>query len=279
MVCTHCQKTITNSDLITCRGYCGNVFHAICVEVDYELKDQLGLHEKNVFWMCDDCANLFANGHFRNIVTHYDGNYAGITDSLNGMKKDIAFLNSTVKELSTKVDSKQPDPLTPLGPNRWQKQLNGNLKPGSAKRRRTDDTATERPSTIKGTKSTACNSVRYVPLEDDLLWVYLSAFAPSTTEDDIATLARECLSLREDEVLKVVKLVRKNADISNLRFVTFKIGIDKMHRDLALAADSWPENVNFREFSDDRTKNVTRITRIRSQGSDQPHELKPPDAN
>lgn len=215
MVCTRCQKTIADSDLITCRGYCGAAFHAICVEVDYALKDQLGLNERNVFWMCNDCANLFANGHFRSIVSHYDGNYAGIKDTLDGMQKDIAYLNSTVKELSSKVDNKQPEPTTPLELNPWKNRLN--FKPGSTKRRRTDDTAgvTARPSTIMGTKSAACSTVRPVRLDDDILWVYLSAFDPCTTEDDIATLARECLSLNEDDLLKVVKLVRKNADLSS----------------------------------------------------------------
>ena len=60
----------------------------------------------------------------------------------------------------------------------------------------------------------------------------------------------------------MVKLVPKGIDLSTLRFVSFKIGVSYELKEIALTRDTWPENVFFREFEDNRTKNFTRVVRL-----------------
>ncbi|KAL9695269.1 hypothetical protein quinque_014554 [Culex quinquefasciatus] len=83
---------------------------------------------------------------------------------------------------------------------------------------------------------------------DDMVWIWLSSFPPTVTEDDIRVMVRECLSFDDDEIIDVKMLVKKDADISKLRAVSFKVGVDLKHEETALDGDNWPAGVSFREF-------------------------------
>ncbi|XP_065082563.1 uncharacterized protein LOC135704952 [Ochlerotatus camptorhynchus] len=228
----------------------------ICAKVDLELLDQLGLYEKNVFWMCDHCAALFSNGHFRNIVSRDVNQTSVAPNAVDSMKEDIEKLNSAVIALAAKVESKIPVSSTP----RWPKNDRFDSGRGTPKRRRTSFSTDDKP--ILCGKKAPIDSVRTVDLNDDLVWVYLSAFHPTTTNDEISFLVSKCLCLETDEKPRVAKLVPRGKDPSTLNYVSFKVGVNQNKRDVALSCDSWPEGIQFREFDDSRSKKVTKITRI-----------------
>lgn len=103
--------------------------------------------------------------------------------------------------------------------------------------------------------------VKTVPTKEDLFWIYLSAFHPSTTEEEIVKLTRDCLNLAVNDGCKAIKLIPKGKNLADLNFVSFKVGVGYQFQDAALSCDSWPENVLFREFENLR-KNDRRIVRI-----------------
>lgn len=263
MACPRCQKVTSDNDYIICRGYCGASFHTFCAKVDQPALETLKQYDQNIFWMCDDCASLFSNGHFRNLASRCGVDHASPnTDAINSLKDDLEKLNQAVKSLTAKVDSQ---PKTPAGSLKF--QYNDVLKtPFSSKRRRISENSTPqvvtRPVNNRGTSKTLCESVKTVQLKDDLFWIYLSAFDPSTTDDEIVEFVRKCLNISiEQPIPKVVKLVSKVRDVSTMRFVSFKVGVAKSLSEIALCADSWPENIYFREF-ENRPKNVPPIVKI-----------------
>ncbi|KAL1377409.1 hypothetical protein pipiens_016286 [Culex pipiens pipiens] len=73
--------------------------------------------------------------------------------------------------------------------------------------------------------------------DDNMMWMWLSSFPPTVTEDDIRAMVRECISFDAEETIDVKMLVKKDADISKLRAVSFKIGIDVKHEDAAMDED------------------------------------------
>lgn len=235
---------VNDSDRISCRGYCGNSFHMICAKVDYGLREALGSYDRNLFWMCDGCADLFASDHFRKMASCCTNENTPDESSFKSLKDDIAGLKEAVGILSAKVDS-NPSASTFGGP--WNKKLGSNVVPNTPKRKRDDDQSVERPSTTRGTKA-ASEVIQTVSPPANLLWIYLSAFAPSTTDDDIVKLTRDCLNLNADVEPKVVRLVPKDKDPATLSFVTFKVGVSKDLKNEALSKETWPENVYFREF-------------------------------
>lgn len=267
MACNKCNKVISDAERIGCRGFCGAVFHVICAKVELPLLDVLGEYEKNVFWMCDNCSELFSNCHFRGIMDHHNEKFSALPEAMESMKSDISNLNLAIATLTEKVNS-QPIAASPLVP-KWPNIDRLNSANKTPKRRRGNSglpITSSNNLTTCGTRSTN-GFVKTVSLQEDLTWVYLSAFHPATKEEDIAALTRECLQLDTHSKPKVVKLVPRDKDPQSLSFVSFKVGIAKEHRDAALSCETWPEDVHFREFNDTRKK-ITKINEFISTHAD-----------
>lgn len=198
MSCKCGQKVVQDQEGIFCRGFCGELFHAICAKIDFPL-DQLRQHEKNIYWMCDNYSELFSNGHFRNIVSRYEIDGGFLPAAIKAIQDDISKLNLSVATLSARIESNHltPQPTTSKG-FKW----GDHITPTSSKRRRGNNgdllAPVPQPKQCSGTKE-ICASVRTVSLQSNLFWLHLSAFHPTTTEDDISSLVRECLTIGENQ--------------------------------------------------------------------------------
>lgn len=272
MDCKRCLKNVVERELIVCQGFCGAPFHVICANVDDPLREQLKNCGSNFFWMCDPCAELFSNGHFRAMLSNFDDKCSSFMPKVvQSMKEDIDKLHTALTALTAKVDAKSQVNTPYATPMLWPK-INHPTEPLSTPKRRRGNNGDPvyPPSTLYnnayGTK--AIQAIKTVNLDRkqdvDMVWIYLSAFHPSTTEKEVATLVTECLSLQACDQPAVIKLVPKGIDSSMLNFVSFKIGVKQQYEDKALCCDSWPQNVRFRLFEDRRTKNVPRIVQITS---------------
>lgn len=286
MNCDRCTKNVNDDERVTCRGYCGGSFHALCAHVDKPLLDQLRSNVDCVFWMCGKCANLYCNDHFRNMTNRCDANRSDtnrcdtndLRDTINDMKTDIAKLSNVVGTLVSKVDVIPSTPLLPPA-NAWNTAATSNFKANSAKRQRGNDGSIVTPNrklqNMKGTRALK-GSVQTVSLSNDqLFWVYLSAFHPSTTDEQIIALTRECVGLSNEDVIKATKLVPKNADISNMSFVSFKVGIGSQFKTTALSSETWPDDVSFREFVNYGSKNLPNVVKLTGNIINEPPSNQP----
>lgn len=257
------------SDRIICRGYCGATFHAICVHVDEPLLTELRQSTKNVFWMCDGCASIFVNAHFRQMMTSFDQRNAILPDAVQSMQAEIGKLHTALNALSEKVDAKPNTPTPFATPNPWFSVNRSNRQLVTPKRRREnngDAIGVSSESGMVGTKT--ADVIKTVQIErrpdDNLFWIYLSAFHPSTSENQICSLATECIGIPPDSKPRVVKLIPRGKDISTLNFVSFKVGVAFGFKEKALSCETWPETVRFRQFDDSRSKNVAKIVTLSS---------------
>lgn len=234
MPCTQCKKTVSDSDRIVCHGYCGAEFHMICAKVDLPLLDQLGQYDGNLFWMCNECAKLFQNSHFRRID---DENRS----TIKSMQDDITKLSETVSKLLNSA---------PPGTPSWTTQE----RPRIGAKRRLMPASKPAPSLPQSSQGRKVLSVP-VPvvsstLSVDKCWIWLGSFSPKFTESDICAMVKECLSCDEGDMIEACALVKKGVDVGGLRSVTFKVGVDKRFREAAMDANNWPAGVSFREFVD-----------------------------
>ena len=261
MACKTCTKVVSDKEGVICRGPCKSSYHILCVglDVSYEV---LEANKKNLFWMCDGCADMFSSEQSAPMSSHDNAN-EDVT--LQSLKNDISGLKEVVYALSTKLESK---PLTPSLKAPRRKALDSFPIPNTSKRIRDDGMGTKfkaKTSNMRGSK-TASELVKTVAPPEEMIWIYLSAFHPSTTESGIAKLVKECIDLGTDTEPKVVKLVPKDKDPGTLTFVTFKVGVSKKLKEVALSQDTWPENIFFREF-DNYLNNNRRVIRIASNNS------------
>lgn len=229
---------------VICRGYCGAAFHmnAPCSgNVTRAMTNYFTSHKKNLFWMCDKCAGLFENQHFRAMSLRADEN---VQSPLETLTAAITELRTEIKQLHTKP------PVQPLTPtvNRWP-----SVEPRRINKRPRDlaFAAVTSEKCRLGSKQLVddvvsvpiCNSTR-----EQKFWLYLSRIRPEVTDGAVCAMVVANLELKSNP--EVVKLVPKDKDTSALSFVSFKIGLDPSFKSKALDPNTWPAGLMFREFED-----------------------------
>lgn len=231
--CAKCIQPITGIDSVTCRGYCGSVFHMDCAGVSRALMGYFTSQRKNLYWMCDKCADLFDNSHLRAITRHADEKspLVSLTDAINGLQTEIKKISS--KPVPTMLSPKL---------NRWP-MISEPIR--AIKRPRTDSSECQTGSKQHN------QDVVSVPVSEkpaNKFWLYLSRIRPDVTNEAISAMVKSNLGMDTDP--EVVKLVAKGTDTSNMTFVSFKVGLDPAFKDNALDPSTWPEGIMFREFED-----------------------------
>lgn len=133
-----------------------------------------------------------------------------------------------------------------------------NETPTSSKRKRTDSPSRAKmnlPSPKFGTKSNV-NGLSVVPKRDPnrddkpkfekAIWV--SRLRPDVTEEQVVEFITSNTSATDKTKMNVHKLVKKDADLTLLKFVSFKIELNVDDFNLLNDPAVWPENVMVREF-------------------------------
>lgn len=109
------------------------------------------------------------------------------------------------------------------------------------------------PEPKVGTKSTA-NGLTIVPKvirEEKPVFakaLYVSGFAPDTSNEQIAQFIVTETSVKDTNKFKVHKMLKKDADISTLKFVSFKVEMDVDELEILEKVELWPRGVRVREF-------------------------------
>lgn len=237
--CGKCSEAINGIDFVICRGYCGAFFHINdCSGVTRALQSYF-TSNKNLFWMCDECAELFGNSHFRVI-----SNQADEKSPLTSLVSAITELRTEIKQLNVKPTAH----ASPAANIRWPAidQRRGTKRP-----RVHETNAPQLEACRVGSKKTQDN-VASVPISkadvEPRFWLYLSKICPDVTVEAVRAMTKANLNIENDPI--VVKLVPKGKAIESLSFVSFKIGLDPSLKNKALDPETWPEGLLFREFED-----------------------------
>lgn len=221
-----------------------------CVGVSRALLGYFPTHRKNLYWMCDKCADSFENSHLRAITSQADGN-----SPLSMLTDAITNLQSEIKKIASRpVPTIQSPKL-----NRWP-TVGDSIR--SSKRPRELDPVVRTTECLHGSKPINQDIVS-VPVTEkpsNKFWLYLSRIRPDVTNEAISEMVKA--NLETDIEPHVVKLVAKGADTSNMSFVSFKVGLDPSLKNSALDPSSWPEGILFRQFEDYSTQKFRRISHV-----------------
>lgn len=188
-----------------------------------------------------------------------DGVADGDGDASDKLSSQVQLLAGVVDKLSKTVDDLAS---TAVGVNKPKQLLTPSLrtwpKPG-AKRPRVEQYDTAALSSDRGTRTIDLSDLSIGPIVPAAtlpkFWLYLSGFQPLISSDDVQKIVGRCLDLPTP--CDVIRLVPKGKDVSNMSFVSFKIGLDPSMREHALQSSTWLDGLVFREFVD-QSKNVRR---------------------
>lgn len=76
-----------------------------------------------------------------------------------------------------------------------------------------------------------------------------SNFHPETTTEELENYIIEHTEVKDKTKFKCSKLVKKDADLTQLTFVSFKIDVSPEAYDILKQKENWPKNKTIREFS------------------------------
>lgn len=236
--CKICEAEITGIEKLACRS-CAAIFHRSCINgLSRSALETITKHQHNLFWLCDDCGSCF--DRFLQSMDVDEVEPVPTADTVK-LCEAVDKLSGIVTELSEQLKQKPTESYADVS------------RPG-AKRVREDDVNNEPPpkmKTVCGTR-TIQHQLKTVVDERELFWVYLGRLDPSHTEEEIAEMTQECLELTEPP--KVRRLVKKDADISKLSVVSFRVLLPDGLRDTALQAGTWPTGIAVREFDFDQKR-------------------------
>ena len=242
-VCAKCTAPIAGIEYVVCRGFCGSYFHmSTCSGVSRALSAYFTSNKKNLFWMCDNCADLFENSHFRTISSQADkcSPFNMLTDAIKELRSEIKQFNARPTAQLSPLMS-MPLPIEPRK---------------SVKRNREVDIMPRSNDNCRiGCKKPDANVITvpiYRDISDQKFWLYLSRIDPNVSCDAVSAMVKANLEINDDP--DIVKLVPKEKDISTLSFISFKIGLDPKLKTKALNPAVWPEGLILREFEDYRTQ-------------------------
>lgn len=250
--CLQCSEPVKTLKFIKCQGFCEKVAHLDCVSLSRANMDLIS-EQPNLFWFCNSCSGIMNSKHVRDAFGALTEALQNLSEThrsaLEGVRTELEKNREQVEVLVTKISAvPAAAPTTPAAPglsSGWPSLARKSNKRsfGAA-----GLISPDQPSLSRGTKKPSANipSVATVPPEPEKCWIFLSRIAVSATEDDILALATECIPC--DEPIEVRKLVKKDADVTAMRFISFKIGVDEKYREVALSADTWPDGIFFREF-------------------------------
>lgn len=250
--CLQCSEPVKTLKFMKCQGFCEKVAHIECVSLSRPNMDFIN-EQPNLFWFCNSCSGIMNSKPIRDAFAALTDAFRNLSEThrsaMEGVKTELAKNREQVEVLASKISAVPATapaaPATSVPPIGWSHVTRKTNKRtfGAA-----GLTSPDVPSLSCGTKKLSANiaSISTVPPEPEKCWVFLSRIAASASEDDILALATECIPC--DEPIEVRKLVKKDADLSSMRFISFKIGVDEKYREVALSAETWPDGVFFREF-------------------------------
>ncbi|XP_055523259.1 uncharacterized protein LOC129717399 [Wyeomyia smithii] len=243
--CKTCSSAVNGIDKVICRGNCRSLFHRTCIpNLQRSTSEIISTHSNNLFWLCDDCASSFNNW------LKLPDTAAPAGDSLK-LCEAIDKLNSVVTDLSCRIEKHFPGGSTAPA----QKLFVSQRKPGEQP---TPKRSRDNSAKFRATAAAVCGTrtiervIKTVADERQQFWLYLSRLDPCHTVNDIAAMAQECLGISETP--KAVLLVKKDADLTKLNFVSFRVEIPKVMKESALRASTWPTGVLVREFDFDQSR-------------------------
>lgn len=273
--CGKCVKAIRGIEFAKCGGYCDNIFHFTCCGTSRPAYETIS---SNSFWLCDDCRAIVNNRCLKELCDNIPV-IQSLKLELNEMMQRITALTGVVdaSAASTKAclsqfekqlgDCKsagipsltEKSELTPrVYHNNWPL-----INHPAPKRRREEQLVSNR-DIIVGTNTNLSTTVVTVPMAEKKFWIYLSRIHPDVSAENVNDMAKQCLQC--EEPLEVIKLVKKDEDLTSRRFVSFKVGIDPKLKTTALSPCTWPTGVFFREFIEYGTKNGRGVAPMTPMG-------------
>ncbi|KAL9694402.1 hypothetical protein quinque_013687 [Culex quinquefasciatus] len=153
----------------------------------------------SLFWRCDGCVKVMETPEYRTAFRALCEAFHNVSETqtkdIEEVKAELAETNEKIGQLMSKLPDPKVEPTWPSGKRR--RSSSSSVKPEVPK-----------ASVDRKVMKSAVPILPTTDGPDDMVWIWLSSFPPTVTEDDIRVMVRECLSFDDDEIIDV-KMLRR----------------------------------------------------------------------
>lgn len=233
------------TETATCNGFCDGVFDLSCTKMD-RAAFKAYKKDSNILWFCNTCLEMLINRSYKvdpapstPPVTTEPNEF--IAMEFQKLSVEISNNRKLIEDLATKIQY-VPVQTPKLSEPVW-RAVGTPTNP--AKRRAVEELVpATRTQPICGTKNVNNAGLKIIPPK---FWLHLSKFETAMSENDVSAFVSEYLSSND---IQCIKLVPKGRDLSTMKYVAYKVGIDLNLEQLALTPSTWPVGLFVRPFKD-----------------------------
>lgn len=246
-ICVKCANEV-KGEVIRCGAFCSAEVCLRCSGMSAAMLSAIR-GSAHCIWICTACKGLVNKARFSNSLVSVDTANMTVTDSLKTEIKD-----SILAEIRTEIRKEIREGFKTC------KAASSQVS--SSKRAREDESNDSSYASalkkaainVRGTAQQAENEADLFPTDSTfaasgspVFWLYMRGFRPNITPERVSEWVQSKLGTSD---IKVRKLVPKGRDVSELSFVSFKVGLPVDLKDVALCKDTWPSLILCREFED-----------------------------
>lgn len=194
--------------------------------------------QENVLWMCDDCLRSFRKqGTESKCEKKHEesvNNNSCIERTVGQLQSEVAKMKECFESLQASFECNQDHQSANTLPESSTPQRN------ICSGRNAEIYESDR-SLLMGSR---VENVSISPPAK--YWIYFTRIAKHVSADAIREMVCRSLQLHNDPV--VIKLLPRWGNLDNMRYISFKVGVDWSYKDKAKAESTWPAGLLFREF-------------------------------
>ena len=255
--CGKCSRAIGDAEYVYCNGFCDAVceFHTQCTGLNEKELD--ACKNANVFWMCERCRFLLDSARFRSTINSLDAVHymqqKEYNKTVDDLKETITHLNDSISSLLElkKLETINESRIDVPGPANSGSPLSFTQKETASESK--IDVPTNSGAPLSSTRienpATICSEQRSGTFK-----VFLSNIDRRVTEADISELVSSRVGTRKP--FNVKRLVPAWKQVADMEYISFKVELDILERKKALSPGCWPPGMRYREFREDRNRNV-----------------------
>lgn len=254
--CGKCKKPASSRDLLRCYGKCKIGFHPNCIDYKMDSWGKLFKECPYAKFICLDCqgdSDGFMSAELLCLKEEFC-RLAEIVDALTakidyGMQKVVHDVSEKIDQINNRTSAAAMQSAHESGGLIHQDGVDVSPKPAI---RRIYKPQSE---CIVGSCVDVDETIKAAQVKKH---IYASKFSNSTVPAALCKFLSGKLAVSETD-FDCHLLVSANKDVSQLNFVSFKIGVDPDLFDKLLQPDIWPSGVLVREFVT-RSKNLKHAT-------------------
>lgn len=246
--CGRCCLSISAlEERITCDGCCETEYHLSCTKLNvYDLRRCT--ENDNLLWLCDQCLWSFRKRSNASNNQDSESSKENDTDkqvesslesTIHLLQSDVAEMKQSLSEFKSLITTSQI--ASPRS-----------IHPRSSSTPLETDNAVERNHTVKNNRTNTSqllvgsNNRTTSMNATGKFWIYFTKVAKHVSVDAMKTMVSNSLNLVDPpDVTKIVPLWSNHED---LRYISFKVGVDQCYKKKALEESTWPTGLFYREF-------------------------------